>query len=97
MTALHPDVSLAIEMQTPPRPVDVITRVASEHGMRYRELVGRQRTKFHVAARHDAALRLRMLGLSYPEIGAHLGGRDHTTILYILGELGRQRREAASG
>lgn len=70
---------------------EVIRQVCNKHGVSRDALVGPLRRKEILAARHEAAFRIVLeLGLSYPQAGRMLGGRDHTTILNSV------RRHAAS-
>jgi len=59
----------------------VIDTIAREHGFSYAEITGRSRRSVRVRA--ICAHRLRSLGLSLPQIGRVMGGRDHTSILYL--------------
>lgn len=59
-----------------------IAYVCHKHGVTQEMLIGKRRTKPIVLARHEAMWGLRKLGLSYPRIGALLGGRDHSTVIH---------------
>ena len=66
------------------RPDVVAQRVCERYGVTFDAVAGWARTK-HVATARRAvvqALRART-AMSTPEIGAFLGGRDHTTILHL--------------
>ena len=65
----------------------IIRDVCREHQVAIREVMGRRgrpQAKL-VAARAEIVRRIReTTRLSLPQIGAVLGGRDHTTILHYL-------------
>ena len=73
-----------------------LTPVCTEHGVSLAELRGRGRRAHLVSARRDAmhaAFAVRPPGRdrpTYAEVAAYFR-RDHTTVLYYLGMLGRQR------
>ena len=70
---------------------EVIRQVCVQHRISREALVGPLRRKEIMAARHEAAFRIIVeVGLSYPQTGRLLGGRDHTTIINSV------RRHAAS-
>lgn len=73
-----------LDRHQPSHPPTILAQVAADHGCTVPDLLGRDRSRHLVAARIDAAHRLRDLDLSTPEIGRLLGGRDHTTILNAL-------------
>lgn len=63
----------------------ICVEVCYKHKVTMVELTSECRSKEIVAARYEAAYRLRYeAGLSSSMIGRRLGGRDHTTILYAL-------------
>jgi chromosomal replication initiator protein len=64
----------------------VITEAAALFGVDARALTNRSRLRHIVEARQAAAyaLRARYPSISLSTIGALLGGRDHTTIIYAL-------------
>lgn len=69
--------------------------IATRHGCAVDELAGPARHKHIVAARRDVAGYLsRELGWSTTSIGKLLG-RDHTTILNLLGRVGVRGRAPA--
>jgi chromosomal replication initiation ATPase DnaA len=70
----------------PPTPAEVIASEARRFGFKPADIIGRGRTQYLAHARAAVARALRALGLSYAEIGARLGGRDHTTILKNIQE-----------
>ncbi len=59
-----------------------LDRVAELHGVSLREIRGPSRSQVVSAARAEAAYELRQLGLSYPRIGHHLGGKHHTSVMH---------------
>lgn len=70
---------------------EVLSQVCRKHSISKDALLGPLRRREVVAARHEAAFRIVVeVGLSYPQTGRILGGRDHTTILNSV------RRHAAS-
>lgn len=70
---------------------EVMRQVCSKHRISKDALVGPLRRKNILAARHEAAFRMIVeVGMSYPQAGRLLGGRDHTTILNSV------RRHASS-
>jgi chromosomal replication initiator protein len=61
----------------------ILDLVAKYYQLRVRDLTGRARPRSMVVPRQVAMyLAKRLTHMSYAEIGAHLGGRDHTTVLY---------------
>ena len=64
--------------------VDHIQRIVAEHyNISVQALLSRRRTRTLVLPRQIAmALTRRLTPLSYPEIGDHFGGRDHTTVMH---------------
>ncbi len=75
----------------PVPPLDLARAVAREWGYSLADLQGWGRTKRVSLARKSLVRALYSeCAMSTTEIGALLGGRDHTTILYLLGTLGRQ-------
>ena len=68
-----------------PEPAEIIAAAAERRGIEVETLRGPRRTRPLVAARREAIRELRArTDLTYGAIGALLGGRDHTTILYAL-------------
>jgi chromosomal replication initiation ATPase DnaA len=67
-----------------------VERIIRESGARWNltpnEVRGNRKDHPRVEARREAAARLRMLGMSYPEIGIALGGLHHTTVMHALGK-----------
>lgn len=75
--------------EPPARPVEppaaVLRRVADHYGVTAEALAGPARTRWISQARKAACRELHDLGLSYAEVGALLGGRDYTTVMYLTG------------
>jgi len=71
--------------------VDTILQVTCEYfDVKVNDLVGTCRMKKFAYPRHIAQYLAReMAGLSYPEIGARFGGKDHTTILHACRKVER--------
>lgn len=66
-----------------PSPKMVIEEIAQYYGLSSDDLSGKRRSKDVVLPRQIAMYILRSeLDLSFPQIGGHLGGRDHTTIMH---------------
>lgn len=73
----------------------VLRLVAAHYGVAVDVLLSEQRTAAVVLPRQVAMfLASTVLGLSYPRIGAHLGGRDHTTALHGVRKI-RRRMEGS--
>lgn len=65
------------------RPDSLVRVVGDVLGVTYERLLGRERTRDVAMARQIAMYLLREeASLSLPQIGAILGGRDHTTVMY---------------
>jgi len=63
----------------------IMKEVADAHGITVGELKGFSRKAKYVVPRQHAAYLLRLrLKRSYSQIGAVMGGRDHTTIIYSV-------------
>jgi hypothetical protein len=82
-----------VAMPALPRPLtarEIIDEVVARHGVDRAELAGSSRRAPVTAARREASWRIRHEVLvngrqiSLPEIARHLGGRDHTTVLYNI-------------
>lgn len=63
---------------------DIVQEVGLVMGVPYSEIVGPNRSRFVSKARMTAAMVLHKRGMSLSQIGRHLGGRDHSTIIYSL-------------
>jgi chromosomal replication initiator protein len=73
---------------------DVEKEVTSHFGLRSGDLRARRRTKKIAEARQVAMYLMRQkAGASYPMIGAHLGGRDHSTVIHACQSIERRRKE----
>jgi len=60
----------------------ILADVAASHRLSVRELRGPGRHRYVAWPRQEAMWRLRTTGrYSLPQIGAFLGGRDHTTVI----------------
>lgn len=65
------------------RPSEIFRAVISHFNMKKDDIVGRQRTKEIVIPRQILVYLLREeVDMPYKQIGAELGGRDHTTIMH---------------
>ena len=61
----------------------VVREVAEANGITIDDLIGPRRSRRASWPRQEAMYRMRNeTPLSYPEIGARLGNRDHTTVLH---------------
>lgn len=75
---------------------DALAAVSAAFGVPVAEIVGRSRLGRVVAARQTACWLLRArpkpggLTRSFPEIGALLGGRDHSTVIYAMRRAGER-------
>ena len=69
----------------------VVERMSFERGLKASDVRGPRRHLELVRARRAICARLREEGCSYPEIGRALGGRHHTTIMYLLMALKKQQ------
>lgn len=74
----------------------ILEHSSAAHGISWLAVVGRGMSRSIMPARKAVARELRALDLgdgrrmSLSEVGVVLGGRDHTTVLYLAGE--RQHR-----
>jgi chromosomal replication initiator protein len=76
----------------PPEPSAVVEAVARYFRLDPAALRGPRRHKDLVLARHIAMYLLRVdCECSFPEIGKELGGRDHTTVIYGVDRINRER------
>lgn len=74
-----------LEIDPPPRRtmVDIATEAAHLHGLQLADLKGASRLRNIVHSRQQAMAEMYATGrFSLPQIGAFLGGRDHTTVLH---------------
>lgn len=66
----------------PPEILSVVERVAAQHGIEWRKLFGKRRTKRIAAARQQVYSELHATGkFSTTRIG-NIFGRDHSTVVY---------------
>jgi chromosomal replication initiator protein len=66
----------------------ILDKVCKHFDVRVADLRGRRRTQSVVVPRQVAMYLLRNLtNLSLEEVGQHLGGRDHSTVLYAVGKV----------
>ncbi len=70
----------------------IIKRVAAERYISVEAIRGKSRDRYVYQARQDIAKELYDLGLSTTQIGKYLN-RDHTTILYMMGRLNRNKKK----
>ena len=64
-------------------PDQIVNAVATAFGLTTERLIGRDRTREVALPRQIAMYLLREeINISLPQIGAQLGGRDHTTVMY---------------
>lgn len=75
-------------MQTLIRTPDIVRAVARAAGVSASDIRGQRRTRDLVRLRWAVAWLARARGVSYPQIGRALGGRDHTTIIHGIRRLG---------
>jgi hypothetical protein len=85
-------------------PRTIMIAVAEEHGLTVEDMLSSARMAGHVKARAVCAHRLHKSGKSLPQVGELMGGRDHTTIMYLIHtydengvHCGSYRRSAPSG
>src|SRR5580765_2541437 len=60
---------------------EIIAKAAMIHGVAVSKIVGPSRLRSVVLARDEVSWLLRQSGLSYPQVGAAIGGRDHSTAM----------------
>jgi hypothetical protein len=60
----------------------IVAEAADSYALTYAEITGKGRARDMVKARTAVSMALRKRGLSYPQIGRLLGGRDHSSIIY---------------
>jgi len=72
--------------------IETIIRVSAEHfGQRPSDLMGKRRHKSVSRPRQIAMyLARRMTDKSLVEVGAHFGGRDHSTVIYACEKIARE-------
>jgi Bacterial dnaA protein helix-turn-helix len=66
--------------------IQIIRDIAKKHGITYADIIGPNRKRKFVMARHEAihAVKQACPTISLPKLGRMFGGRDHTTILHAL-------------
>ncbi len=70
---------------------DVVRAVADYYGHDPREIIAMRRDQRFTRPRHVAVwIARRLTTYSLPQIGAAIGGRDHTTILYGANKIDRE-------
>lgn len=75
----------------------IIGAVSNYFDLEPSQLLGPKRQQELVYARQIAMFLLReLLGMSYPQIGDALGGRDHTTIMHGVEKIDRERKAKTS-
>ncbi len=67
----------------------IVRAVAASHGLSVSAMLAPNRCRRRVLVRWEAMFRLRVIGLSLPEIGQALGGLHHTTVLTGLRRLAK--------
>lgn len=68
----------------------ICEKVATTHEVRVSDIRGPSRLKHIVAARKEACRLMLAEGFSSPMVGRFLGKRDHTSVLYLAGRLGKE-------
>lgn len=63
-------------------PEAIAVRIACDYHVTVCDLKGPRRHKTIATARKALYAALRATGMSFPEIGRFVGGRDHTTVIY---------------
>lgn len=75
----------SIDFISDPSARQIIAECCRKHDITMAEILGPQRFRTIVLARHEAAYRLaKETRLSVPQIGRKLGNRDHTTIIHAI-------------
>jgi len=66
-------------------PVEILAAVQKHFGIRRKDLIGQCRARMYSYPRALAMFLMRRFTvLSYPEIGAEMGGRDHSTVMHAV-------------
>jgi hypothetical protein len=68
----------------PVQPDDIIAQIGDALGASYDEIVSARRWHELIPARNTCYRVLRDRGMSTSQIGRHIGGRDHTTVIHGL-------------
>ena len=61
---------------------EIAAQVAARYGLTVDDLKGPETARRYSRPRHEAMWLMKQAGRSYPQIGAFLGGRDHTTAMH---------------
>lgn len=96
----EPEIKIHVDPKYPPlpisRPLKILRDVAERHGVTVGDIKGVSRKIKFVRARQEACYLLREeLKLSYPRVAAHIGNRDHTTILHNVRKYKKTRLQEA--
>ena len=75
---------------------ETLQLIAEAHGTSVKVLTDQNRSKRASRARRDAYAALRHLGLSLPEIGKAIGGRNHSTVQTGLAKREKELKELAA-
>jgi chromosomal replication initiator protein len=76
---------------------EVQNAVATRFGIKVADMKSKKRTKALVLPRQLAMYLSRDLTeLSYPEIGRHFGGKDHTTIMHACKKIAKEKQDGGS-
>ncbi len=76
---------------------EVQNAVAARFGIKVADIKSKKRTKALVLPRQLAMYLSRDLTeLSYPEIGRHFGGKDHTTIMHACKKIEKEKQDGGS-
>lgn len=71
-------------------PDEIVARVAARHGVSRSRMHGIWKDKLISRARQEAMWLLRdATALSFPQIGAYVGGRDHSTVMFGVRKIAR--------
>jgi chromosomal replication initiation ATPase DnaA len=73
---------------------EIIRPILVRHNMTWQQAIAKCRHKEYLLVREDIYGALRMAGLSLPQIGRVVGGRDHTTVFHSLKKW-EQRQKAS--
>lgn len=79
----HDECALRVQIEAPS---DTIARVCRQRSISVDTLRGRDRSRWVSDARREVCRTLHASGMSLEMIGRLLGGRDHSTIRYLLRE-----------
>ncbi len=75
-------------------PNNIIVTTADAYSVSIDDIIGKRRTQSIVRPRQIVMHLLREeLSLSYPEIGMHCGGRDHTTVMHACRKIDNELKE----